>query len=178
MTTMDKDTFEVVTTLVRMARRPLDTGSFDRAGIAKVLRLVRKRGLTVEDAIRVVDRLGKEDAPGRLWEHRPDLPDMTNAEKLQRFAWARFNVNKRDILKALQAGRTYVALHRDYLEIGSAGPIYRVERIKRQPNGRYTKTIRLVREHRGRWQWFDGPVEVTIYRDDALKGAPLLYTVR
>lgn len=171
---MTKEEFEVVAELVALARRPLDTGSFDRRGIAQSLRLMRKRGLSASQAVAVVDRLNRrDDLP--MWEHRPQLPDMTPAERMQCFAWSRFGLNRRKLLDALRDGSVYTALHAAFDP--EHEDVFRLERIRREGR-RYTITVQLVQRKDGHWRKRGAPTTEAIAFERVLRGAPVLYTLR
>ena len=171
---MTKQEFDILTEFVALARRPLDTGSFSRQGIAQAMRLMRKRGLTASQAVAVVDRLNRrDDLP--MWEHRPQLPDLSPAERMQCFAWARFGTSKQRLMTALRDGCTYTALHAVFEP--DSTETYRMERIRRDGR-RYIITTQIVQRRDGRWRKQGKSTTEPILLERALRGAPVLYTVR
>lgn len=170
---MTKQEFDILTEFVALARRPLDTGSFSRHGIAQAMRLMRKRGMTAPQAVAVVDRLNRrDDLP--MWEHRPQLPDLSPADRMQCFAWARFGANKQRLMNALRDGCTYTALHAAFEPDAET---YRLERIRRVGQ-RYVLTTQTVQRCGGRWRKRGESKTEPILLEKVLRGAPVLYTVR
>lgn len=173
---MTRQEFDLVTQLVALARRPLDTGSFDRAGIAQAMRLMRKRGLTAAQAVQVVDRLAGDRDQLPVWDVRPELPGVSDAQRMRRFAWARFGLGKQAILRRLREGAVYTALHADF-DVTGREDMYRLERIQ-LCGRRYEIAVQMVARRGGRWVKIGAPKTQEILAESIIRAAPILYTVR